>query len=324
MSGGEFLPGEPIRKTLTLQDINTILMSYPLRPVIQNVLSQIDEAKNAGIHFSKIFDIKNMDKIQNTIQLMTIIAILELLNVAGANRNSPIDCSLKWDKDEQNVWVECNVTGYEISGVQNMSYEAVYNAPGGLEYNVLTTIAQAPPKPVSSLPQILYETVVYPPHKPSLTTGRIIGYNKLRLSKLSKDPEIEKQVTEVIMVAKAMKISANPNSLKLLTEIAADNLKNLLTKYTGTEILMNMMCRPSSEGIEVTCGAVVVNSPHDIYETRVVLPVNIEGTKGLFAMEIVDEPDDNLKIRKLTVTVKEVNEKEFNEKPFKEKKPANE
>lgn len=326
---GEFLslPGEPSRRKITPQDINLVLTSYPTRPVVEKVVNSIDEAKKAGIHFSEIFGTRSTDKIKNIIQTMTAIGILELINASGGDRLSPIGCSLKWDKDENKVWVECDTIATAFKMTENISYNAIYTAPDGLEYDVNVKTGPVPPEMAKRtvIPVVQYITIVYPPHKPRKETGRLGEFDKLMLKQLLNDPDVLKQVDYVLMTAKSLKINVNPDTLKLLTEIAVDYLKSLISKYSGAEVIMRMQCTPAEKEAMVVCGEVIENAPGDIYEARVVMPVHVEGEKGrLFAIEIIDNPTPDLSARYLTVAAKEIKGDMFNKRPFETRKEEEE
>ena len=161
------------RKQLTLEDINFILSSYPLREQLEKVLASVQKAKEAGINFSKVFRTSDENKILNQIRIMTIVALLELmkkvsLGVFGNRMLKPINCSLNWDTNKQNIWVECKVIGQAFEWDINIPYKVSYITLDNLEYDVLVKTEPVPPEealPIN-LPQLLYKTIAYPPHSP--------------------------------------------------------------------------------------------------------------------------------------------------------------
>jgi len=316
MSGGEFLPTEPIRRPLTQQDINSVLIQYPLKQQLDKVLSEIQKAKEAGINFSKALGTGNNDKIMEEIGTMTIVAITELNNETGLKKLKTVTCSLNWDTDEQLVWVECKIVAQAFKGDENISYKATYMAPDGLEYDVLVKTSPVPAgeEAKMNLPQLLHEAIVYPPHQPNPFPGRMEMYDKLRLSKLSIDTDVEKQIKDVIDELAKSGISANKYKLRRMTEIAVDNLKTLMNKYKNQDVINNIQCKPFDKGKTVSCSAIIQNLPNDTFTSLIALPAMADN--NLYVVIIYDEPWEDLYLRDLIVTVKEAPGKRFDKIPF--------
>ena len=148
----------------------------------------------------------------------------------------------------------------------------------------------------------------------NITESRIKVYNKLGLSKLDSDPEVRKQFNNVGASKSGISVREIEYKLRRMTEIAVDNLKNLMDKYKDLNVITNMQCKPDSEGKEVSCVAIVKNSSNDIYASIEIIPAIVDDK--LYAIMIKNVPSDDLRLRYLIVTVKEGPSTRFEKMPF--------